>query len=46
VEGSMRERETLKRWATKKGEEGIREYWRRNNLVSIDGLPTRLLDDE
>ena len=46
VEGSLRERETLRRWAEKKGEEGIRQYWERNNLTSIDGLPTHLLDDE
>jgi len=46
VEGILRERETLRRWAEKKGEEGIRRYWERNNLTSIDGLPTHLLDDE
>ncbi len=27
-------------WATKKGEAGLRDYWREKNLVSIDGLPT------
>ncbi len=45
VEGTMRERDTLKNWAEKKGEEGIRDYWQRNNQTSIDGLPTHLLDD-
>jgi len=45
VEGSMRERDTLKNWAEKKGEKGIRDYWQRNNQTSIDGLPTHLLDD-
>ncbi len=45
VEGVLRERETLKEWAGKKGEEGIRDYWVRNNLTSIDGLPTHLLND-
>jgi len=44
VEGSVVERETLKVWANKKGEKGIREYWQRNNRTSIDGLPTQLLD--
>lgn len=39
------ERETLHRWAEKKGEPGLRDYWRDKNQVSIDGLPTRLLDD-
>ncbi len=45
VEGLMRERDTLKNWAEKKGEKGIRDYWLRNNQTSIDGLPTHLLDD-
>ncbi len=45
VEGSLQERETLKNWAENKGEEGIRNYWLRNNQTSIDGLPTHLLDD-
>ncbi|HHL45082.1 MAG TPA: pyridoxamine 5'-phosphate oxidase family protein [Gammaproteobacteria bacterium] len=45
VDGNLQERETLKNWAEKKGEEGIRNYWLRNNLTSIDGLPTHLLDD-
>jgi hypothetical protein len=34
------DRQTLKNWASRKGEDGIREYWRENNTVSIDGLPT------
>jgi hypothetical protein len=33
------ERAHLKRWAEKKGEEGLREYQEKNNLSSIDGLP-------
>ncbi len=39
------ERETLIEWATKKGEQGIREYWEAKNIKSIDGLPTKLLED-
>jgi hypothetical protein len=39
------ERETLIEWATKKGEQGIKEYWKDKNLKSIDGLPTKLLED-
>jgi hypothetical protein len=27
-------------WAAQKGEEGLQEYVRKNNLVSLDGLPT------
>ncbi len=45
AEGGFRERETLKSWAEKKGEAGIRAYWERNNQVSIDGLPTHLLSE-
>jgi pyridoxamine 5'-phosphate oxidase-like protein len=36
------ERQTLRRWAEAKGEDGIRDYWRTRNAESIDGLPTRV----
>lgn len=36
------ERGTLVRWAEKKGDSGLREYWESRNRVSIDGLPTRV----
>lgn len=36
----MSERETLKRWAVQKGEEGLEQYQRDKNSVSLDGLPT------
>jgi Pyridoxamine 5'-phosphate oxidase len=39
------ERDTLARWAEKKGVVGLLEYWREKNQVSIDGLPTGLLED-
>lgn len=39
------ERPTLREWATKKGEEGIAQYWREKNQKSIDGLPTKILQD-
>jgi hypothetical protein len=32
-------------WAVKKGDEGVKEYWQEKNQVSIDGLPTKLLED-
>ena len=38
------DRQVLKEWAEKKGEEGVYEYWQKNNQQSIDGLPTGLLD--
>jgi len=34
------DRQVLKEWAEKKGESGVREYWQKNNLTSIDGFPT------
>ena len=36
------QRQTLVNWATKKGEEAVREYQQKKNLVSIDGLATPL----
>jgi hypothetical protein len=39
------ERDTLARWAEKKGNPGLLDYWREKNQVSIDGLPTGLLED-
>lgn len=38
------ERPILKDWTERKGKEGIQEYWKEKNLVSIDGLPTGLFD--
>jgi hypothetical protein len=40
------ERGTLVRWAQKKGEDGLQKYWHDRNQTSIDGLPTKLLEDE
>ena len=37
------ERTRLAEWATKKGDEGIRNYWEEKNQMSIDGLLTHLL---
>jgi hypothetical protein len=39
------ERETLARWAEKKGPVGLLDYWREKNQLSIDGLPTGLLEN-
>ncbi|MGK7873831.1 MAG: pyridoxamine 5'-phosphate oxidase family protein [Xenococcaceae cyanobacterium] len=39
------ERQTLINWANNKGEQGIEEYWQAKNQKSIDGLPTKLLED-
>lgn len=37
------ERTTLNDWAKKKGETGIREYWKEKNQISLDGFPTQIL---
>lgn len=39
------ERDTLARWAEKKGPVGLLDYWREKNRISIDGLATGLLED-
>ena len=36
------EREHSHQWADKKGAEGLEEYMREKNLVSLDGLPTAM----
>jgi len=41
----VRERPTLVKWAEKKGDDGLREYWSRKNVKSIDGLPTGIFDE-
>lgn len=38
------ERDTLIRWAEKKGPEGLEMYWREKNQRSIDGMPTGLVE--
>ncbi len=37
------ERELLSEWATKKGEEGLKHYWKEKNQSSIDGIPTNIV---
>jgi hypothetical protein len=39
------ERDSLARWAEKKGPTGLFDYWREENTLSIDGLPTGLLEN-
>lgn len=39
------ERNTLDKWAQKQGHEGLVQYRAENNLTSIDGRPTGLLED-
>ena len=37
------ERGLLEPWAEKKGEEGVKAYWEKNNQVSLDGKPTNIM---
>jgi len=37
------EREQLSIWAKNKGENGLCDYWRRKNQLSIDGIPTHIV---
>lgn len=37
------EREELNDWAKDLGQNGIEEYWKSKNQISIDGLPTNIL---
>ena len=37
------DREQLNDWATKKGEQGIVDYWEEKNQFSIDGIATNIL---
>jgi len=39
------ERDDLLQWSDKKGEDGIRQYWKDKNQKSIDDLPTHPLSD-
>ena len=41
----VRERPALVKWAETQGDDGLREYWARKNVKSIDGLRTGIFDD-
>ncbi len=38
------DRALLTDWASRKGEDGIRDYWEGHNTASIDGLPTGMTE--
>ncbi|MFK7829344.1 MAG: pyridoxamine 5'-phosphate oxidase family protein [Congregibacter sp.] len=40
------DRDVLARWAEKRGQDGIDQYWEERNQLSIDGLPTGILTPE
>jgi len=39
----VEEREQLNEWADKKGKEGIKDYWKEKNEVSLDNKPTGIM---
>jgi hypothetical protein len=39
------QREALVQWAAKLGDGGIREFWRKNNQISLDGKSTGIFED-
>ncbi|MEP5569779.1 MAG: pyridoxamine 5'-phosphate oxidase family protein [Halioglobus sp.] len=38
------DRDQLKNWASKKGEQGVKDYWEEKNQFSLDGKPTHIVD--
>lgn len=38
------DRDQLRNWATKQGETGIAKYWHDKNQLSIDGIPTGIVE--
>jgi hypothetical protein len=37
------DRELLKDWAVKKGDEGLKTYWKEKNQISLDNIPTNIM---
>jgi hypothetical protein len=38
------DRDALNNWSANKGPEGVREYWREKNQLSLDGKPTHIME--
>ena len=39
----VEDRDALLDWATKRGDDGLKQYWQEKNQVSLDGIPTHIL---
>lgn len=39
------DRQTLQKWSQKKGNDGIEDYWREKNALSLDGKETGILNN-
>ena len=37
------DRDLLKDWAVKKGDEGLKKYWEEKNQISLDNIPTNIM---
>lgn len=42
----VEERDTLEKWAEKKGPDGVEQYWHEHNVKSIDGRPTNIFSEK
>ena len=40
----VEDRQLLRDWATKQGEDGLKKYWMKKNQASIDGQATNIMD--
>ena len=40
------ERDSLLKWANNRGPDGIKDYWKEANQVSLDGKPTNILKNQ
>lgn len=40
----VEDRDQLRNWAVKKGDDGLEQYWEEKNQASIDGFPTKILE--
>ena len=38
------DRELLSEWATKKGDKGLKQFWKDKNTMSIDGIPAHIVE--
>lgn len=42
----VKERDLLTDWAAKKGDKGMQLYWEEKNQLSIDGIPTHIIEKD
>jgi hypothetical protein len=42
----QQERDNMDKWLASKDDSDIEDYWEKKNAVSLDGLPTHILESE